>query len=145
MGFLVITQIGLMASLPGSPPSRSLGPPPPPPVLCRSITILPQALSPHSLASVPSLGFDDTGTSFTFSVPRNFSGGGGLGVSGGGAAASEYEDESGNGGYSDSEASETDTDRGGGDTSREASQHGPSGRLPALGRGGGGDAGGRQP
>jgi hypothetical protein len=110
---------------------------------CRSITILPQALSPHSLASVPSLGFDDAGTSFTFSVPRNFSGGGGLGASGGGGAATEYD--SGNGGYSDTEASETDTDRGGGDTSREASQHGPSGRLLALGRGAGAGTGGCQP
>ena len=99
------------------------------------MTILPQALSPHSLASVPSLGFD-AGTSFTFSVPRNLSGGV-LGASAGGGAAAEYEDEDeglgrDNGEHSCSEASETETD-----TDREASQHGPSGRLPALGGGGG--------
>lgn len=96
------------------------------------MTILPAALSPHSLASVPSDAFG--GASFTFSVPRNLSAGSGLGRRGSGALGDPEDD--GLRYESESELSE-------GASSRDASQHGPSGRLPGGGRPGGPAA--RQP
>lgn len=83
----------------------------------RSVTILPAALSPHSLASVPSTSFG--GASFTFSVPRNLSSGSGL-------AADEGEDEgpTARAFGSESEVSESED-------SRDVSQHGPGGWPPA--------------
>lgn len=83
------------------------------PTVCRrSVTILPAALSPHSLASVPSASFG--GASFTFSVPPNLSQGSGLG--GNYAPGVDFDE----GPYSASEASESEPD------SRDPSQHGAS-------------------
>lgn len=81
----------------------------------RSVTILPAALSPHSLASVPSTSFG--GASFTFSIPRNLSSGSGLG----GGPAGLGDEAAGAGAFgSESEVSESEAD------SRDPSQHGPA-------------------
>lgn len=93
---------------------------------CRSVTILPAALSPHSLASVPSASFGDA--SFTFSVPRNLSSGSGLGAAHAGLGGEEDEAATAAAFGSESEVSESEAD------SREPSQHGPAqpgGWLPA--------------
>ncbi|KAL4418661.1 hypothetical protein ABPG77_003579 [Micractinium sp. CCAP 211/92] len=94
--------------------------------MARSVTILPAALSPHSLASVPSASFGDA--SFTFSVPRNLSSGSGLGAAHAGLGGEEDEAATAAAFGSESEVSESEAD------SREPSQHGPAqpgGWLPA--------------
>lgn len=85
----------------------------------RSVTILPTALSPHSLASLPSATFG--GASFTYSVPHDLSIGGGLE-----GRATRAEEGLGGHFFTDSES---DTDAGY-STSRDASQHGPRPRTP---------------
>ncbi|KAL4457997.1 hypothetical protein ABPG75_012862 [Micractinium tetrahymenae] len=89
--------------------------------MARSVTILPAALSPHSLASVPSISFGDA--SFTFSVPRNLSSGSGLGGRPVRLGDEEDEDETTGGAFgSESEVSESEAA-----DSRDVSQHGPGG------------------
>ena len=87
------------------------------------MTILPRALSPHSLASVPAVGDDDGSfapASFTFSVPRNSSVASALGGRSATDADAADDDEDGGQQYSESEISESEGER-----SRDASQHGP--------------------
>lgn len=100
--------------------------------MARSVTILPAALSPHSLASVPGDSFG--GASFTFSVPRNLSTGSGLGTSSRGLGGGEENEDGGamGGAYSESEVSESETER----ASRDPSMHGATGWLPRGGSGG---------
>lgn len=106
------------------PPHLLLGPAPPPLPLRRSVTILPAALSPHSLASLPS-NVTFGGASFTFSVPRNADGSSSAYDSGSALLGTDLEE----GPYSpsESEASESEAD------SRDVSQHGPGGRGGGAG------------
>ncbi|KAI3435485.1 hypothetical protein D9Q98_001551 [Chlorella vulgaris] len=89
--------------------------------MARSVTILPAALSPHSLASVPSDAFG--GTSFAFSVPRSLSLSRGSVLGGGEEEVGML--------YSESEAGSS---VGG---SRDPSQHGPPPGGPPHGQQGG--------
>ncbi|PRW18296.1 Solute carrier family 35 member F6 [Chlorella sorokiniana] len=98
--------------------------------MARSVTILPAALDPHSLASVPSTGFGSA--SFTFSVPADVSTGSRrlLAPRSGGELGEEEEGEGLGGLYASEseEASEWDPE------SRDSSQHGPGARPIGRGR-----------